>query len=217
LVERRWRCVQHFLFSCKASPLECPDSSDLWLDLLDLLSDDAVSAVHLRQALYVDSFDLAAVRCFCMPCLLDPFCFLSACPRSVSVAVSSILACYVLLVGASAADAAMPAGARVFAAGLVHGCLRLLSLPASSRVARRCPPSFRPFGGAAAEAPLGKGVVPDLSFFMCTYNIPYSIRYTDVYSFSWCIQAYRLTRRHQLCSCGYWALSGMVSRTLCSF
>jgi hypothetical protein len=34
-------------------------------------------------------------------------------------------------------------------------CLRPLSLPPSSRVARRCPPSFRPFGGAEAEAPLG--------------------------------------------------------------
>jgi hypothetical protein len=87
--------------------------------------------------------------------LLDPFCFLSACPRSGSVAVWSILVWYVLLVGASVADAAVPAGERVFAARLVHSCLRPLSLPPSSRVARRGPPSFRPFGGAEAEAPLG--------------------------------------------------------------
>jgi hypothetical protein len=53
------------------------------------------------------------------------------------------------------ADAAVPAGERVFAAGLVHSCLCPLSLPPSSRVARRCPPCFRPFGGAEAEAPLG--------------------------------------------------------------
>jgi hypothetical protein len=53
------------------------------------------------------------------------------------------------------ADAAVPAGERVFAAGLVHSCLRPVSLPPSSRVARRCPLSFRPFGGAEAEAPLG--------------------------------------------------------------
>jgi hypothetical protein len=119
------------------------------------LSGDAVAAAHARQALHVDSFDPAAVRRFCMPWLLDPFCFLSACPRPVSVAVCSLLACYVLLVGASVADAAVPAGERVFAAGLVHSCLRPLSLPPSSRVARRCPPSFRPFGGAEAEAPLG--------------------------------------------------------------
>jgi hypothetical protein len=39
--------------------------------------------------------------------------------------------------------------------GLVNSCLRPLSLPPSSRVAWRCPPSFRPFGGAEAEAPLG--------------------------------------------------------------
>jgi hypothetical protein len=78
---------------------------------------------------------------------------LSACPRSVSVAVCSVIAFYVLLVGASVADAAVPAGERVFAAGLVHSCP--LSLPPSSRVARRCPPSFRSFGGAEAETPLG--------------------------------------------------------------
>jgi hypothetical protein len=155
LVERRWRCVQHFLFSCKASPLECPDPTDLWLDLLDLLSGAAVVAAHVRRALHVDSFDPAAVRRFCMPWLLDPFSFLSAVPRPVSVAVCSILACYILLVGASVADAAVPAGERVFAAGLVHSCLRPLSLPPFSRVARRCPSSFRSFGGAEAEAPLG--------------------------------------------------------------
>jgi hypothetical protein len=51
--------------------------------------------------------------------LLDPFCFFPACPRSVCVAVCSVLACYVLLVGPSVADAAVPAGERVFAAGLV--------------------------------------------------------------------------------------------------
>jgi hypothetical protein len=154
-VERRWRCVQHFLFSCKASPPACPDPTDLWLDLLDLLSSDAVAAAQVRQALHVDSFDPADVRRFFMPWLLDPFCFLSACPRSVSVAVCSVIACYVLLVGASVADAAKPAGEQVFAAGLVHSCLRHLSLPPSSRVARRCTLSFHPFGGAEAEAPLG--------------------------------------------------------------
>jgi hypothetical protein len=48
LVESRWRCVQHFLFSCKASPPGCPDPTDLWLDVLDLLSCDAVVAVWMR-------------------------------------------------------------------------------------------------------------------------------------------------------------------------
>jgi hypothetical protein len=102
----------------------------------------------------------------CMPWLelLDHFCFLSACPRSVSVAVWLILACFVLLVGASVADAAVPVGELVFAAGLVHSCLRPLSLPPSSRVAKRCPRSFRSFGGAEAEAPLGLSVVPDSLF-----------------------------------------------------
>jgi hypothetical protein len=75
-----------------------------------------------------------------------------ACPRSVCAAVCSVLACYVFLVGASVADAALPAGDCVFAAGLVDRCLSPLSLPPSSRVPRRCLPSFRSFGGAEAEA-----------------------------------------------------------------
>jgi hypothetical protein len=107
------------------------------------------------QALHVDSFDLAAVRRVCMRWLLDPICFLSACPRSVYAAVCSVLASYVFLVGASVADTALPAGERAFAAGLVHSSLRPLSLPSSSRVAGRCPSSFRPSGGAEAEALLG--------------------------------------------------------------
>jgi hypothetical protein len=85
LVERRCRCVQHFLFSCKASPPDCPDPTDLWLDLLDRLSYDAVVAARVRQALHVDYFDSfdsdPNVRCFCTPWLLDSFCVLSACPK----------------------------------------------------------------------------------------------------------------------------------------
>jgi hypothetical protein len=77
-MERRWRCVQHFLFSCMVSPPPCPDPTDLWLDLLDRLSGDTVVVARVRQALHVDSFNLAEVRRFCMPWLLDPFCFLSA-------------------------------------------------------------------------------------------------------------------------------------------
>jgi hypothetical protein len=72
-----------------------------------------------------------------LPCLLDPFCFLFACHGSVSAAVCSVLACYVLLVGASVADATMPAGECVLATELVDSCLRPLPLPPSSRVARR--------------------------------------------------------------------------------
>jgi hypothetical protein len=91
-VKRRWRCVPHFLFSCKTPPPACPDPTDLWLDLLDLLPCDAVAAAQVQQALHVDSFGPADVRRFCMPWLLDPFCFLSACPCSVFVTVCSIIA-----------------------------------------------------------------------------------------------------------------------------
>jgi hypothetical protein len=67
-------------------------------------------------------------------------------------AVCSVLAGHALLVGASVADVAVPAGEGVFAVGLVRICLRPLSLPTSSRVARRCPRSFRPSGDAETEA-----------------------------------------------------------------
>jgi hypothetical protein len=63
----------------------------------------------------------------CMPWLLDPFCFLSACPRSFRAAVCSVLACYAFLVGASVADTVVPAGERACAAGLVRSSLRPLS------------------------------------------------------------------------------------------
>jgi hypothetical protein len=159
-----WRCVQRFLFSCKASLPDCLDPTDLWLYLLDLLSCDAVAAAWLHQELHVDSFNPAAVP-FCMPWLLDPFCicplvpalFVLLCAGSLpAAAVFSGLACYVLLVEASVADAALPAGERVLAATMVHSCLRLLSRwrprPVFPGVA---PPSFRPFGGAEAEPLLG--------------------------------------------------------------
>jgi hypothetical protein len=110
--------------------------------------------------LHVDSFDPAAVGHFCMPWLLNPFCFLSTRHHSVCVAVCSFLASYALLVGVLVADVAVPVGDRPFAAGLVRCCLLPLSLPPSSRVAGRCPPSFRPSGDAEAEASWGKAWSP---------------------------------------------------------
>jgi hypothetical protein len=122
----------------------------------------------VRQALHVDSFDPEAVSRVCMPWLLDPFCFLSACPHSVCAAVCSVPACYVFLVGASVAD---PAGERAFAAGLMRSSLRPLSLPSSSRVTGRCSSSFRPSGlrpkpfWGEAWSPI-RFFPPDLVFFL---------------------------------------------------
>jgi hypothetical protein len=53
LVERGWRCIYQFLFSCKAFPRGSPDPTDLWLDLLDLLSCDVVATARVCQALHV--------------------------------------------------------------------------------------------------------------------------------------------------------------------
>jgi hypothetical protein len=80
LIERRWRCVQHYLFSCKASPCGCPDPTDLWADLWDLLPPDSPARERVRVALRVDSFDADSVFEHCMPWLLDPFFFLQAAP-----------------------------------------------------------------------------------------------------------------------------------------
>jgi hypothetical protein len=90
-----------------------------------------------------------------MPRLLDPFSFLQGCSRSRCDAVCSVIAAFVLLVGASVVHDAVPAGSYTFAAGLVHRCLSALAPPPVSRVAGRCPLLFRPARGAKAEAPWG--------------------------------------------------------------
>jgi hypothetical protein len=51
---------------------------------------------------------------------MDPFYFLSACPRSACAAVCSVLAEYVLVVEASVAHAIEPTASREFAAVLVR-------------------------------------------------------------------------------------------------
>jgi hypothetical protein len=96
--ECRWRCVQHFLFSCKAFSPGCPDSNCLWLDLLDLLSRDTMAAARECQALRVHSFDAATVNRFCPPWVLEPLCFLSARHWSICAAACSVLAAYVFFV-----------------------------------------------------------------------------------------------------------------------
>jgi hypothetical protein len=90
-----------------------------------------------------------------MPWLLNPFSFLQGCSHSRRDAVCSVIAAFVLLVGASVADDIVPAGSRVFASGLVRRSLSALALPPVSLVAGRCPLPFRPARGAEAAAPLG--------------------------------------------------------------
>jgi hypothetical protein len=128
----------------------CPDPTDLWADLWDLLPHESPARERVRLALHVDSFDADSVCAHCMPWLLDPFSFLQGCSRSRRDAVCSVVAAFVLLVGASVADDAVPAGSCVFASGLVRRSLSALALPSVSRVAGRCPAR-----GAEAEAPLG--------------------------------------------------------------
>jgi hypothetical protein len=79
LLERRWRCVQHFLFSCKASPLGCPDPYDLW-----------GFPCPLRQWLAQTSFwrrtwnpSIRIPFSHCMPWVLDHFCVLQCTPVRV--------------------------------------------------------------------------------------------------------------------------------------
>jgi hypothetical protein len=147
-IELRWRCVRHYLFSCKASQRRCPDSTDLWADLQDVLLPEALAHKRVRLEFQVDSLNANSVRAHGIPWLLYPFPFLQGCPR--------VLLCGLLLppllswlglgvsLGASVADDAVPVGSRVFAAGLMHRSLSPLVLPPASRVAGRCP-SFTVF------------------------------------------------------------------------
>jgi hypothetical protein len=171
LVELCLRCIQNFLFSCEDSCRHCPDPPDLWLDLLDLFFSDAIATAWMHRTLHVNPFDPVVVRRFCMPWLLDPFCFLSACPAICfcCCVLDSCLLCP--CIGGFVAYAAVLAVERVFAPGLVHRCLGPLSLRPSSRVPRRCHPSFHPFGVAEAEAPLRQGVVLALLVFLCPQSI----------------------------------------------
>jgi hypothetical protein len=86
-----------------------------------------------------------------MPWLLDRFSFLQGCPRSQRDAVCFVMDAFVLLVGASVADDAVPAGSCVLASGLVRRSLSALALPPASRVAGRCPLPFHAAWGAEAE------------------------------------------------------------------
>jgi hypothetical protein len=154
-IQRRWRCVQHYPFSCRTSPLGCPDPADLWAHLWDHLPPAAPARSHVRLALHVEPFDADSVRAHCVPWLMDPFSFLQGCPCSQRDAVCSVLAAFVLLVVASVADATVPVGSPVLASGLVRHSLSALALLSASRVAGCCPLPFRPAWGAEAEAPLG--------------------------------------------------------------
>jgi hypothetical protein len=157
----RARCAT----GASASPVfrpQCP--TDLWLDLLDSLSGDAVAATWVRQALHVHSFGPADVCSFCMPWLPDPFCCLPACPHAGCAAVCSVLACYVLLIGASVAAAAAPAGARAFADGqctVACAFSRCRSRPVLPGVA---PPPSAPSGVPSPKPSSGKAWSP-ISFF----------------------------------------------------
>jgi hypothetical protein len=73
-----------------------------------------------RLALHVDSFDADSVRAHCVPSLLDPVSFLQGCPRSWRDAVCCYRAAFVLLVGASVTDAAVPVGWCMLGSGVVR-------------------------------------------------------------------------------------------------
>jgi hypothetical protein len=97
-----------------------------------------LASASVRPALHVDSCDADSVRTHCMPWLLDPFSCLQGCSRSRRDAVCSVIAAFVLMVDASVADDAVPAGLCVFASGLVRRSLSALALPPASHVPGRC-------------------------------------------------------------------------------
>jgi hypothetical protein len=103
--------VLNTISSAASSPRGCPDPTDLWADLWDLLPPEAPARELVRLALHVNSFDADLVHVHCMPWLLDPFAFLQGCSRSQRDAVCSGIAAFVFLVGAFVADDEVHAGA----------------------------------------------------------------------------------------------------------
>jgi hypothetical protein len=87
--------VFNTISSAASSPRGCPDRTDLWADLWDLLPPEAPARELVRLALHVDSFDADLVHAHCMPWLLDPFTFLQGCFRSQRDAVCSVIAAFV--------------------------------------------------------------------------------------------------------------------------
>jgi hypothetical protein len=102
-----------------------------------------------------------------MLCLLDPSALRQGCPPSMCDAVCSVAGAFSQLLGASIADAALPAGGSVFASqnsGLVPGALSALTLPPASRTATCGLLPLRPARAVEAEAILGKGMNLELLF-----------------------------------------------------
>jgi hypothetical protein len=140
--------------SVQLQALGCPDPADLWTDLWDLLPPAAPARSRVRLALHVDFFDADSVRTL-RALAPGSLYFLQVSPCSRRDAVCSVLAAFVLLVGASVADAAVALGSCMVSSGPVRRSLSAIVLPPAPRLAGSCPLSFRPARGAEAEVPLG--------------------------------------------------------------
>ena len=160
-IERQWRCVQHFLFSCKASPIGCPDPNDLWMDILQTLPSHAHARAAVHKSVHANPFCHKTVREVCVPWVLDPGAFLSDCPASVRAQVFSLVAAYILLIGAFVGKDVVSPAQSAPPVQLARSSLRDLSLPPWSRVVRRFRVLSHPSRGAEAEAHSGYGGVPD--------------------------------------------------------
>jgi hypothetical protein len=114
-------CHRVFLARSCSLELTTADEGCVYVEVAGLLSISSVGPVTLTAC----------------PGYWIHFRFLNGCPTSVCAAVHSVIAAYVLLVGAFVADATVHAGERVFSSGLVHRSLRPLALPPESRVAGR--------------------------------------------------------------------------------
>ena len=107
-VERRWRCVQHVLFSCSHAPGSCPRPAHLWDDLMTLLPEESPARAKLHAAHSCDKHDMAAVRDHCVPWVLDPALVLKKEPAKVRLNAASVVAAYLMAVGASLSNIQAP-------------------------------------------------------------------------------------------------------------
>jgi hypothetical protein len=151
-----WRCIQRYLFSCKASLLGCPDPADLWADLWDLLP--FAASAHRRTSMCAWHIMWTPLTrspfAHCTPWFLSPSCTALPSPGVMLCArFWPLLFSWLGLL----LQMPVPVGSCVFASGLLRmrSPLSALVLPLAPRVAGRCPLPFSHAWIAEAEAPLG--------------------------------------------------------------
>ena len=121
--ELRWRRVLHVLFECEACKTRGPRPEHLWHDIDNILPAGSSARAALHAACTCSVSDAVALTKEAGPWLTDPMRVVAGEDARVRRTVASVVAAYVLGVGAAVASA-----------GVSRGHLRALNVPRWSRV-----------------------------------------------------------------------------------